>query len=182
MNKIKTLIIGQSPFDSKDYENKKYSNNCIFNDIAFIPVPKKSNTDKNYFTGITSYKRMLGVINKTKINDGNLEYYHNSVDNKLDNLFKHGTYLVNFSELNDSKFTNKANNIPCNFFNSDYFSKDITLICFGNKAIDNIKKLNLSNKILEFPHPSGQNLHSLWYEFYGTPREYNGAIEITNEF
>lgn len=36
-------------------------------------------------------------------------------------------------------------------FNSDYFKKDITLICFGNKAIDNIKNLNFSNKILEFP-------------------------------
>lgn len=182
MKKIKTLLIGESPFEHEKYKNLKYSElniNCDFTEIAFIPIPKPNVSYD--VTTIKSYKRILGVINKTKINDKNLKNYHNNVNNKLSNLFNSGTYLVNFSELNDTKFTNKANNMPCNFFNSDYFSKDITLICFGNTAINSINNLKLSNKILEFPHPSGQNLHPLWHEFYGTPREYNGAIEITNE-
>ncbi|MDW4292384.1 hypothetical protein QI065_07835 [Staphylococcus saprophyticus] len=174
MEEIKCLLIGQEPFKNDNYENMKYENideNICFNDIAFIPVPKKGNTDKNYYTKIKTYKRMLGVINKIKINDNNLANHHLSVINKINSLAKDGVYLVNFEELEN-----------INFFESPHFNDKIILICFGNIAINGVNNLNLSNETLEFPHPSGQNNDPLWYEFYGKPREYNGAIEITNAF
>ncbi|MDW3797372.1 hypothetical protein CD120_00185 [Staphylococcus saprophyticus] len=174
MNKITCLLIGQDPFNSDKYENMKYKHinkTICFNDIAFIPVPKKSNGFKIKYNSITSYTRMLGLINKTKINENNFVHHHSNVVSKIKNLAKNGVYLVNFTELKN-----------INFFESKLFNDDITLICFGDTAIEGVNNLNLRNTILQFPHPSNQNKHPLWYEFYDTPRIYNGVIEITSKF
>lgn len=178
MNKITCLLIGHEPFGNDKYENMKYKDiaanideNICFDDIAFIPVPKKGSNYKINYNSIISYTRMLGVINKIKIDENNFVNLNSNAINKITNLAKEGVYLVNFKELE-----------TMNFFKSEHYNDDITLICFGDKAIKGINKLDLNNKILEFPHPSGQNKHPLWYEFYDTPRVYNGVIEIINEF
>ncbi|MEB7758507.1 hypothetical protein [Staphylococcus equorum] len=177
MNNIKCLLIGQEPFNNDNYENMKYQiitakieENICFEDIAFIPVAEKSNYKINYNT-ITSYTRILGLINKIKVDKNNFVNLNSNVTSQIANLANKGVYLVNFSELQ-----------AMNFFQSIYYNVNITLICFGDKAIKGINQMNLSNEILEFPHPSRQNKHPLWYEFYDTPRIYNGAIEITSKF
>ncbi|MGP5091015.1 hypothetical protein [Staphylococcus equorum] len=174
MNEITCLLIGQDPFNNKKYENMKYEKidkDICFDNIAFIPVPKKESNFKINYNSITSYTRILGVINKTKINKNNFVDFDSNLINKITSLYKKGIYLVNFKEL-------KA----INFFESEHYNNDITLICFGDNAINGVKNLKLNNKTFEFPHPSGQNKHPLWYEFYDTPRVYDSAIEIVNEF
>ena len=178
LNKITCLLIGHEPFNNDNYENMKYKiiagkidENIYFDDIAFIPVLKKGSDFKINYNSITSYTRMLGLINKIKVDENNFVNLNTNAINRITKLAKKGVYLVNFKELK-----------KMDFFKSKHYNVNISLICFGDKAIEGINKLNLSNTILEFPHPSGQNKHPLWYEFYDTQRIYNGAIEITSKF
>lgn len=154
MKKIKTLLIGESPFEHKEYRNLKYSElniNCDFTEIAFIPIPK---SNVNYdVTTIKSYKRFLGLLNKKLIDDNNKYTFHNNRNNLIIQLANNDIYLVNSTELKKLNFKDKYSN---------YISDKTNIICFGKEAFKYINSIPLTKNIYHCPHPSGHVHHNFW--------------------
>lgn len=155
VNKIKTLLIGESPFSGIRYRNLKYSElniNCDFTEIAFIPISNSGHDVIN----IVSYKRILGLLNKQLIDDSNKHIFHNNRDIKINQLANSGIYLVNSTEL-------KKLNFKKNY--SSYVSNKTNIICFGKEALKYIESIGLSNDIHHCPHPSGHVHHDFWNKY-----------------
>ena len=168
MNKIKTLIIGESPFNSKEYENLTYNEIEIESEIiniAFIPKLK----DKNYdLYNITSYRRILGVLFNKKISNENIFIEYNSkVKKRIKTLAEKNIYLVNQSELKADDGLHLAN----------HKNEIENIICFGSKAakyIDSFQnKHDIKFNTYYFPHPSGRVQHPFWNDFAEDGKNYS---------
>ncbi|MEB6202191.1 hypothetical protein MXL97_10305 [Mammaliicoccus fleurettii] len=168
MKKIKTLLIGESPFSGKNYRNLKYSElniKCKFKEVAFIP---KSDTNYNVLS-ITTYRRILGLLNKCKINEKNRQNFHNDINKLIKQLANDNIYLVNCSELKTLDFKNNYRN---------YISVDTNIICFGKVAYEYIESIGLSNKIYHCPHPSGHVHHNFWDKYNKDKNSYAKSSSI----
>ncbi|RIO12557.1 hypothetical protein [Mammaliicoccus sciuri] len=167
MIKAKILIIGQSPYEHKSYINYTYETlniRCQFKKVAFIPKEKKN---KSYnLKNITTYKRMLGVINNIQINDSNFDSFHNNIENKIKELANKGIFLVNQDELLKHNNLNKVT----------FINNDAKFICFGKVAytsvLDRVRKSNHTN-IYHYPHPSPQNSSEFWENYLEENRNYS---------
>ncbi|MEB7657613.1 hypothetical protein NGB24_07070 [Mammaliicoccus vitulinus] len=171
MFNAKCILIGDTSYNENDNYKPLLYENYPTGIVVFFPEIKNKSYD---LYELTTYRRLLGFLNSrplTKEEFTNLDSPHQLVEYYTNN----DIYFINQSEI-------KIKNSIIQDLNKNnlFLIDDITIICFGDEAIEKFK--NVKN-IIKCPHPSRKVSHKFWEKYdYRYRKDYNFNFDFQNFF
>ncbi|MDW4040332.1 hypothetical protein QI322_06980 [Staphylococcus saprophyticus] len=183
IEKINYLFVGESPyFKDKKKEERKYYNiepkyNYPTELVAFFP--EYVNNHKDNIFKITTYKRIIGLLNNDRVSINDSSNY-DSANNIVKKYKEQGTYFCNLNELKDL-ITFSERSLKIAKKNTTWIIDSTTkILCFGSDAINYFTSTDFYKyklNIATFPHPSPNNYNVFWKHY---DKDFNPIIHNLN--
>ncbi|EZX23446.1 hypothetical protein V070_00927 [Staphylococcus aureus C0673] len=171
IEKITYLFVGESPYfkDKKKEEREYYNIKPEFDYptelVAFFP--EYVNNHKGNIFKITTYKRIIGLLNNDRVSVDDSSNYDSPI-NIVKKYKEQSIYFCNLSELKNL-ITFSENSLKITKNEKTWIIDSTTkILCFGSEAINHFTHTDLYKyklKIATFPHPSPNNYNVFWKHY-----------------